>query len=149
MSKKPNLKDLQMKVDELTEALKRERADAINQRNRHEQQIADLRDSVKAGVIEDLLPVIDNFERALGHVPKELEGNDYVKGVSGVVKQFEKTLEDIGVQKIKSAGEKFDPNLHEAVSVEGDGNEELVTEEMQPGYKIGERVIRHARVKIR
>lgn len=148
-SKKPTTADLQKQIDELTEALKRERADSINQRTRHEQQMSGLRNSVKASVISDLLPVIDNFERALAHVPKDLEGNDYVKGVSGVVKQFEKTLEDIGVEKIKSVGEKFDPNLHEAVSIEGEGGEEIIGAELQPGYILGGQVIRHAKVKVK
>jgi molecular chaperone GrpE len=149
MSKKPTVKELQQKIDELTEALQRERADAINIRRRHDEQIKDLRNVVKAGVVNDLLPVIDNFERALAHVPKDLENNDYVKGVQAVVKQFEKTLEHIGVKRIKTTGEPFDPNLHEAVSVEGDGSEEVVSEELQAGYTLGNEVIRHAMVKVK
>ena len=148
-AKKPTVKDLEQKIGELTEALQRERADAINLRNRHAQEIANLRQSVKAGVVEDLLPVIDNFERALAHTPKDLENNDYVKGVKGIVKQFEDTLQNIGVQKIKTVGEKFDPNLHEAVSVEGEGSEEIISEELQAGYKLGDQVIRHAMVKVK
>ncbi|HEX5456134.1 MAG TPA: nucleotide exchange factor GrpE [Candidatus Saccharimonadales bacterium] len=149
MSKKPTLKELQQKIDELTEALQRERADAINIRRRHEEQIKELRDVVKAGLVNDLLPVIDNFERALAHVPKDLEKNDYVKGVQAVVKQFEKTLEGIGVSRIKTVGEMFDPNLHEAVSVEGEGGTEVVSEELQAGYMLGDEVIRHAMVKVK
>ncbi len=147
--KKPTIKELEQKIAELTEALQRERADAINIRNRHAQEIADLRQSVKARVVEDLLPVIDNFERALSHTPKDLENNDYVKGVKGIVKQFENTLENIGVKKIKSVGEKFDPNLHEAVSVEGESGEETVIEELQAGYILGDEVVRHAMVKVK
>ena len=82
-AKKPAMKDLVQKVNELTEALQRERADAINIRRRHEEQMAGLKNLVKANVVSDLLPVIDNFERALAHTPKELEGDDYVKGVRG------------------------------------------------------------------
>jgi molecular chaperone GrpE len=148
-AKKPTIKELEQKIADLTEALQRERADAINIRNRHEQELTNLRQTLKARVIEDLLPVIDNFERALSHTPKELENNDYVKGVGGIVKQFEKTLEDIGVKKIKTVGEKFDPNLHEAVSVDGEGGEEAVSEELQAGYILGDEVIRHAMVKIK
>ncbi len=146
---KPTIKELEQKIAELTEALQRERADAINIRNRHIQEIADLRQSVKVRVVEDLLPVIDNFERALSHTPKDLENNDYVKGVKGIVKQFENTLENIGVQKIKTVGEKFDPNLHEAVSVEGEDGEETVIEELQAGYILGDEVVRHAMVKVK
>lgn len=141
---------LQAEIQELTAALQRERADVINVRRRHDEQIAGLKDMVKASVVRDLLPVIDNFERALKHVPKELEANEYVKGVQGVVAQFEKTLADIGVQRIKTVGEIFDPRLHEAVSMEdGDGTVEVVCEELQSGYLLGEEVIRHAMVKVR
>lgn len=140
---------LQQQVGELTEALQRERADAMNLRRRHDEQVASLKNVVKANVIGELLPVIDNFERALKHVPKELEGNDYVRGVQGVVKQFEKTLAEMGVERIKTVGEPFDPRLHEAVQMEdGDGTEEVVTEELQAGYRIGDDVIRHAMVKV-
>jgi molecular chaperone GrpE len=144
--------ELQQQVAMLTEALQRERADAANIRRRHEEQISNLRSSVKAHVIEDLLPVIDNFERAIKHVPKELEGNDYIKGVQGVVKQFESTLKDMGVERIKTVGEAFDPHVHEAVQVEegdGDSEAEVVSEELQAGYRIGDDVIRHAIVKVK
>ncbi len=135
---------------QLTEALQRERADATNIRRRHDEQIASLRSTVKASVVKDLLPVIDNFERALKHVPKDLAGNEYVKGIEGIVKQFEKTLADIGVERIKTVGEPFDPHLHEAVSMEeGDGKQEVVSEELQSGYRLGDDVIRHAMVRVK
>ena len=141
---------LQQQIDELTAALQRERADAMNIRRQHEEQITNLRSVVKANVVRDLLPVIDNFERALKHVPAELEGNGYIKGVQGVVKQFEKTLEQMGVERIKTVGEPFDPRFHEAVSMEeGDGTEEIVSEELQAGYKLGDDVVRHAMVRVR
>ena len=141
---------LEQQVADLTDALQRERADVINIRRRHEEQIGSLKTLVKTQVLSELLPVVDNFERALKHVPKDLEGNDYIKGVGGVVKQFEKVLQDMGVEKIKTVGEVFDPLLHEAVGVEeGDGDEEIVSEELQAGYKIGNDVIRHAMVKVK
>ena len=144
-----NSEALQQQVAELTEALQRERADATNIRRRHEDQISGMRGAIKANVVRDLLPVIDNFERALKHVPKDLEGNDFIKGVQGVVKQFEKTLADIGVEKIKTVGEVFDPKYHEAVQMEeGDGSREIVSDELQSGYRIGEEVVRHAMVKV-
>ncbi len=134
----------------LTDALQRERADAVNIRRRHDEQLASLKTTLKASVVADLLPVIDNFERALGHVPADLEGNDFVKGVQSVVKQFENTLADIGVERIKTVGEPFNPHLHEAVSMEeGEGKEEIVTEELQSGYKMGDSVIRHAMVRVK
>ena len=145
-----NTEDLAKQVAELTEALQRERADATNLRRRHDEDMAGLRVRTKAQVVRELLPVIDNFERALKHVPEELKDNDYVKGVQGVVKQFEKTLQEMGVERIKTVGEPFDPHYHEAVAMEeGDGGPEVVSEELQSGYAIGEDVIRHAMVKVR
>lgn len=141
---------LQQQAADLTDALQRERADVINVRRRHEEQITRLKSVVKANIVRDLLPVVDNFERALKHVPKDLEGNDYIKGVQGVVKQFEKTLADIGVERIKTVGEPFDPTFHEAISIdEGDGATEVVSEELQSGYKLGSEVIRHAMVRVK
>lgn len=140
----------QKQINELTEALQRERADATNLRRRYEEQIASLQTLAKASVVRDLLPVIDNFERALKHTPADLAGNDYVKGIQNIVKQFEKILEQLGVQKIKTVGESFNPHLHEAISMEdGDGDQEVVSEELQPGYTLGEEVLRHAMVRVR
>lgn len=146
----PQVEELQQQVAELTEAVQRERADAMNLRRRHDEQVGGLKDMVKANVIRDLLPVIDNFERALKHVPAELVDNDYVKGVQGIVKQFEKTLADLGVERIATVGAPFDPRYHEAVSMEeGDGAEEIVSEELQAGYKLGGEVVRHAMVRVK
>lgn len=147
---------------QLTEALQRERADATNIRRRHDEQIASLRSTVKASVVKDLLPVIDNFERALKHLPaavsqesrdmsqEEKQLREWVEGVKKILLQFEKTLADIGVERIKTVGEPFDPHLHEAVSMEeGDGKQEVVSEELQSGYRLGDDVIRHAMVRVK
>lgn len=147
----PNPKQgvLEQQLAELTQALQRERADATNMRRRHEEQLAGLKTVVKANVVRDLLPVVDNFERALKHVPKDLADNDYIKGVEAVVKQFEKTLSDLGVERIATVGQSFDPRFHEAVSMDdGDGANEVVSEELQAGYRLGDEVIRHAMVRV-
>ncbi len=141
---------LQQQVADLTQALQRERADAENIRRRHDEQMSGLRTLVKINVIEELLPVIDNFERALKHVPEKLKNDPYVKGVQGVVKQFESTLKSMGVQRIETVGESFNPHLHEAVHMEdGNGQNEIITEELQAGYQVGDQVIRHAMVKVK
>lgn len=147
---------------QLTEALQRERADAVNLRRRHDEQISSLKSTVKASVVKDLLPVIDNFERALKHLSvaesqesrdmsqEEKQLLDWVEGVKKILLQFEKTLADIGVERIKTVGEPFDPHVHEAVSMEeGDGKQEVVSEELQSGYKLGNDVIRHAMVRVK
>jgi molecular chaperone GrpE len=147
--KTEEVEQLELQIAALTEALQRERADATNIRRRHEEQLGKLKTLVKADVIAQLLPVIDNFERALKHIPEDLEGNDYVKGIDSIVKQFEKALSDLGVQRIKTVGEVFDPNLHEAISMEeGEGDQEVVSEELQSGYILGDEVLRHAMVRV-
>lgn len=141
--------EVERQVTGLTEALQRERADALNMRRRHEAEVAGLKIRARAHVVRELLPVIDNFERALKHVPADLADHEYIKGVQGVVKQFEKTLADIGVERIKTDSELFDPRCHEAVSMEeGEGTEEIISEELQSGYRIGEDIIRHAMVRV-
>jgi len=150
MSKKPTITELEQQIGKLTEALQRERADAVNLRRRTDEERAQLGNFYKAMVVRELLPALDNLERALKHAPKELAGHDYVQGVQGVAKQFESSLSQLGVERIKTVGEVFDPRTHEAVHMEdGDGNVEVVCEELQPGYKIGDEVIRHAMVKVR
>jgi len=147
--KSEEVQTLEQHVADLTDALQRERADVINIRRRHDEQMAGLKNTVRVQVIRDLLPAIDNLQRALAHTPKDLADHDYVKGVSGVVKQFEKVLHDLGVAKIKTVGEAFDPNLHEAISMDEDGDgQEVVSEELQPGYVLGDEVLRHAMVKV-
>ncbi len=144
------LNENEQQIQQLTDALQRERADATNIRRRHDEEITALRGRLKAGVVADLLPVIDNFERALKHVPPDLSGNDYIKGVQGVVKQFEDTLAAMGVERIKTIDEPFNPALHEAVSMEeGEGSTEIVSEELQAGYRLGDEVIRHAMVRVK
>ncbi len=150
MSKKPKIEELKQQIAELTDALQRERADAMNVRRRSEEERVKMGSFYKATVIKELLPVIDNFERALKHLPKDLETNDFIKGVKSIVKQFEDTLAKLGVERIKTVGEPFDPNLHEAISMEeGDGDKEIVSEELQSGYILGDEVIRHAMVKVK
>jgi len=150
MTKKISVQELEQKIAELTEALQRERADSINLRRRIDEERAQLADFYKAMVVRELLPAIDNLERALMHVPKDLKDHDYVKGVQGVVKQFEQCFKQLGVQRIKAVGEDFDPRLHEAVHMEdAGGDKELISEELQPGYLLGNEVIRHATVKVK
>ena len=102
-------------------------------------------------VIEKLLPVVDNFERALGTVEKEDEEDAFTKGVQGIYKQIEKLFEDLQVKAIKAEGEKFDPNLHNAVmtDTESDAEEDTVTQDLQKGYTYKDQVIRHSMVKVK
>jgi molecular chaperone GrpE len=148
MTKQPDVAELQLEIDNLTEALQRERADAMNLRRRFEEEKGALGLTHKISIISELLPVIDNFDRSLNHVPQNLKDDQYIKGINSIVRQFEDALSKLGVTKIKAIGENFDPNLHEAISHQEDGDKEVVTEEIQTGYMLGDRVIRHSIVKV-
>ncbi len=135
---------------QLNEAMLRERADAMNVRKRAEDEKIKMAGYYKGSVVKELLPVIDTFDRALKSIPADLVANDYIKGIQGVVKQFEQTLTKLGVKRIKTVGEHFDPELHEAVTMEeGDGEDEIVSEELQSGYTMNGEVIRHAMVRVK
>jgi molecular chaperone GrpE len=148
ISQPPTPKSAQQ-IAELTEALQRSQADLVNFRARAEREKLELTNYVKAEVVTGLLPLIDNLERALGHLPKELADNDWAKGVSSVAKQVQDTLAKLGVERIKTVGELFDPGLHEAVSVDGETGEEVVSEELQTGYRLDNTVLRPAMVRVK
>ena len=163
MSKKqePANEELLQQIADLTDALQRERADAMNVRRRSDEERAKMAGFYKSLVVSELLPTIDNFERALKHAPKaknegrtaigeeEKKLHEWVEGVKKIVSSFEDVLAKIGVQRIKTVDEPFDPNLHEAVAMEeGEGDHEVVSEELQSGYVLGDEVIRHAMVKV-
>lgn len=138
------------RVDELTTDLQRLQADFANYKRRSEEERVSLANFVKQQVIVELLPVLDNLERAIAHAPKELKKNEWAMGVEKVAQQLLHQLEQMGVKKIATVGEEFDPHLHEAVSVEdGDGTKEIISQELQAGYMLNDEVIRHAMVKVK
>lgn len=146
------------KIAELTEALQRAQADLVNFRTRAEREKSELGDFVKAEVVRELLPLIDNLERALSHVPssnpkskiQNLDAwKEWAGGVIQVGKQVQDSLRKMGVERILTVGQPFDPHLHEAVSVDGDKGEEMVSEELRSGYRLGNTVLRHALVKVK
>ncbi len=140
----------QQTINDLTEALQRERADSVNLRRQHDLALSSARQLVKVMTIRELLPAIDSLERSLKHVPDDLVNNDYVKGIQAVLKQFDKVFTDLGIERIKTVNEEFDPNYHEAVHLDDSagGQKEFVSEELQAGYKLGDEVIRHAMVNV-
>lgn len=146
------LQELEQQLAELTEALQRERADAINVRRRAEEDKLKMASFFKASVVKGLLPFIDNFDKALSHAPKQADKTyeQWLKGLNAVNKQLWQSLENLGVKRIKTVGEDFDPKLHEAVQMdhESKGNKEVVTEEFMSGYTLEDEVIRHAMVKV-
>lgn len=102
----------------------------------------------KASVLTELLPVLDNFERAAGNKGASLE--DYQKGVDMIFNQFTEIFKKLGVEGYGEAGDTFDPNIHSAVMhVEGDGApENSVADVFSKGYKLGDKILRPAVVKV-
>lgn len=151
MAKSKKQLELEQQVGELTSDLQRIRADFENYRKRVEQDKEMARASGKVGAIMKLLPVIDNIERAIAHAPKELQGNAWAEGVTKLVKNLEKSLSDMGVSRIDaSSGARFNPDLHEAIQFNEDaeGTHEVIAEELQAGYKLGDTVMRPSMVKV-
>lgn len=144
MSKKDDL----ARIAELEEDLKRTHADMFNIRRRADEDRVKIGTYAKTEVILQILPVIDNLDRAITSTPEDLKKSEYVKGLYAVQKQLQTTLSSLGIAKIKTVGEVFNPHTMEAVSVAGNGNQEVVSEEVQAGYTFGDQVIRHATVKI-
>jgi molecular chaperone GrpE len=153
VEKKKNMKDvnLEQKIGELTSDLQRTRADFENYMKRSEIEKVSARESGQSSAILKLLPVIDNIERAITCTPEELKDNTWVQGVTSLVKNLEKSLDDLNLKRIDAKpGTIFNPDLHEAILFDEDsvGEHEVIAEEMQPGYTLNGRPIRHAMVKV-
>jgi molecular chaperone GrpE len=124
-------------------------ADFENYKRRTRQELADRTQYANEELLRKLLPILDNLRRALDHAPEGVDPN-WFEGVKMVVRQFEDTLRAQGLSTIPAVGEKFDPAKHEAIArEETDEHEEgTIVEEMQPGYRLHERVIRPTLVKV-
>ncbi len=139
----------EQQIGELTQHLQRLQAEFENYKKRQNDERAQLMNDAKEAVLSDLLPALDNFDLASAHLPADLASNSWAQGMQYVGQQLVQTLDDMGVQKIQPQGEIFDHNIHEAVEhVQSDKPEGTITEVIAPGYQIGERVVRHARVKV-
>ena len=133
--------------DELDDRYKRILAEFENYKKRSAKERESLYNSILSDVVEVMLPILDNLENA---AKVETKDEEYKKGIELVLKQFQDTLKAKGVEEIKTVGETFDPELHEAVSSVHDdtkGEKEIV-QEYRKGYKIGSKVIRHSMVVV-
>ncbi len=139
------------KIAELTDRLQRTMAEFDNFRKRTEKEKAQMFDMGSKSVIEKILPVVDNFERALGSLSDEEKESSFVKGVDGIYRQIEKMFDDMDVKPIEALGQKFDPNLHNAVMTdeESDAEEDTITMDLQKGYTFKGQVVRHSMVKVK
>ncbi|NJK52697.1 MAG: nucleotide exchange factor GrpE [Leptolyngbyaceae cyanobacterium SU_3_3] len=126
-------------------------ADFENFRRRTQKEKEDLEQKIKIDTINELLPVVDNFERARSQIKPQNDGEMNIhKSYQSVYKQLVDCLKRVGVAPMRSEGKDFDPNLHEAVMREPTREfpEGAVVEELVRGYMIGDRVLRHAMVKV-
>ena len=157
IKKEPNIEDLKKKLEEC-EKLKneyltgwqRERAELLNYKREEMERLGELLKYVAEPLILKILPILDNFEIAEKKLSENLKKDENVKGILQIKHQILDFLKSQGVEEIKCLGEKFDPNFMEVVeTVETKDKESgMVIEEIQKGYKINDRLLRPAKVKI-
>jgi molecular chaperone GrpE len=134
-----------MQLAEMKDLLQRTQASFENFRKQSDKRMQEMQEMAAKDVILELLPVVDNFELAL----KNKDGDGFVKGIELIYAQLNTLLEDNKVKAILTVGEEFDPHLHEALmKVPSDKAENIVVEEFQKGFVLGDKVIRCAKVKI-
>ena len=146
--KKKDKKDEQ--IEELNDKYQRLFAEFQNFRNRSEKEKTAMYETGARSIIEKILPVVDNFERGVAALSEEDLDSPVGPGMNLIYKQMLQTLEDMGVEAIEAKGNEFDPMLHNAVMHEDNDElgENIVSEELQKGYKYRDTVIRHSMVKV-
>ena len=143
-TKLANQKD---EIEEKEDRIKRLMAEFENFKKRSDKERTNLYNSVLGDVITSLLPVLDNKEKA---AKTETKDEQYKNGIEMVLNQFKDVLKANGVTEIETVGKKFDPSIHEAVSLVQDENlgEKEIKEEFRKGYMIGDKVLRHSLVVV-
>ena len=142
------IRQLEDEVQDAKDRYLRTLADMDNMRRRHERDRQDLLKFASEKLLQDLLPVLDSFEKATAASGAEA-GNAVVEGIRMVHKQLTHVLESNGLKTVDAAGKTFDPNLHQAIQrIEGDVGEETVKDEYQKGYTLNGRLIRPSMVSV-
>jgi molecular chaperone GrpE len=144
------LANLQMKADEYLEGWQRARAEFANYKKRVEKERQVTYQNAAGSIVLKVLPVLDDMERALKNRPTDGAGAAWADGIELIYRKFRTAIESEGVMPMDVVGEEFDPNMHEAVvSTPSDEYESgLIIEELQRGYRIGDRVLRPAMVRV-
>lgn len=155
IASRAELKRLQTALSEAQEAFARRQADFENYRKRVERDRGETHNRIVAEVARKLLPVIDNLGRALDaertvEAQESKEFRHFLHGVELINKQLNDVIESLGIQPIAAVGERFDPHVHEAVVTEPSDKYEpdTVSEEIVRGYRLGDRLLRPAMVKV-
>ena len=133
------------KADEYLSAWQRTQADFTNYKRRTEQEKKEFGLYANAELLKQLLPVLDDLERALDHEPENSADREWIEGAKMVAKKFRTTLENIGVKPVMALGMEFDPTVHEAIH-QDKGPEGTVIGEFQKGYMLHDKLLRPARV---
>lgn len=138
------------RIEALTDQVKRQMAEFENFRKRTDKEKSAMYEMGARDIIERILPVVDNLERGLAAVPEAEKGSSIAEGMEKIYKQFQKTLEEVGVKAIEAVGQEFNPDFHNAVMHVEDETlgENIVAEELQKGYLYRENVVRHSMVKV-
>ena len=146
--KDAELEKIKAELETKNDLLLRTAAEFDNFKKRTERERLTVAEYAKANVIKELLPILDNIDRAA--VMDDKTSADYIKGIEMIVKQFEALGDKLGIVEVAKVGDSFDPNFHEAVMhVEDDTlGENVIAEVLQKGFKIGDTVIRPAMVKV-
>lgn len=146
--KDAEIEKLKAELEAKNDLLLRTAAEFDNFKKRTDRERASIGEYAKANVIKELLPILDNIDRAT--LLEDKTSPEYIKGIELIVKQFESLGEKIGIVEVAKAGDSFDPNFHEAVMHIEDETlgENVIAEVLQKGFKIGETVIRPAMVKV-
>ena len=139
------------KLKEWEDKYKRLLAEFDNFRKRSEKESALMIDIGASMILTKILPIVDNFERAIKSLPEEIKENSFEDGIDKIYKQIMKTFEDLGVKPIEAVGKPFDANLHNAVMTDenAEGEVDTVVEELQKGYTYKDQVLRHSMVKVK
>ena len=140
----------QQKAEECLDLLRRTQADFVNYRRRMSQEQAEGRIAAQSALLSHLLPVLDDLGRALEAAPPELATHPWAQGLLLVARRLTTLLDQLGVRQVGKPGEPFDPRWHEAITTEAraDVPEGTILRVVQPGYALGERVIRPAQVVV-
>ncbi len=125
----------------------RAQADYVNYKRRSEQEKEEISQFANAILVLNLLPILDDWERALASVPDDQADLNWIEGIRLIERKLRGVLEAQGLSPIEAMGQPFDPNLHEA-AMQGKGEEGIVVEELQKGYKFRDRVIRPSKVVV-
>lgn len=133
---------------EYLEGWQRARAEFANARKRMDRDRSEARRNATIDIVSRLLPVIDDYERAMETVPEEIASNNWFEGVALVHRKLKSILDSVEIEPIEALGQPFDPNVHEAVLQEESDEYEsgIVIKELQSGYRLKDRVIRPAMV---